>query len=44
MEKEARSAGIVALVNKSDSDATEQLLAHGKVLFGPGRADFQCAS
>ena len=35
VKKEADSAGIFALVNKSDSDATIQLLAHAKRFRGP---------
>lgn len=34
MEKEARSAGISAVICKSDSDAARQLLSHAKELLG----------
>jgi hypothetical protein len=34
VEKEARSAGIAAVIAKSDSDALEQLLARTKALLG----------
>ena len=34
MDKEARSAGIAAVIAKSDSDALEQLLARTKALLG----------
>lgn len=34
MEKEARSAGIFAVISKSDSDAAGQLIAHAKMLLG----------
>ena len=43
MEKEARSAGISALVCKADSDATRQLLAHAKALLGLDGAGVQHA-
>jgi len=39
IEREARSAGISALVSKSDSNAPTQLLAHAKALLGPDGAD-----
>jgi CheY-like chemotaxis protein len=34
MEKEARSAGISAVISKSDTDGLKQLLARAKALFG----------
>jgi DNA-binding NarL/FixJ family response regulator len=34
MEKEARSAGILAVVCKSDSDSSKQLVAHARALLG----------
>jgi len=39
IEREARSAGISALVSKSDSNAPTQLLAHAKALLAPDGAD-----
>ena len=43
VEKEARSAGISALVYKADSDATKQLLARAKAIVEDG-AEIQRAS
>jgi CheY-like chemotaxis protein len=34
MEKEARSAGIFAVISKSDANALRQLTAHSKTLLG----------
>jgi hypothetical protein len=34
LEKEARSAGISAVISKSDSDGLKQLLARAKALLG----------
>jgi hypothetical protein len=34
VEKEARSAGISAVISKSDSDGLKQLLARAKALLG----------
>ena len=39
VEKEARSAGISAVISKSDSDAMTQLLAQAKELLGLDGAD-----
>jgi CheY-like chemotaxis protein len=36
MKKEARSAGISAVISKSDADASRQLVAHAKRLLGLG--------
>jgi CheY-like chemotaxis protein len=44
MEKEARSAGIFAVISKSDADAPQQLLAHAKTAswVGRGRDSGRC--
>jgi CheY-like chemotaxis protein len=34
MEKEARSAGIFAVLSKSDANSSQQLVAHAKTLLG----------
>jgi two-component system, NarL family, nitrate/nitrite response regulator NarL len=34
MEKEARRAGIFAVVSKSDANSSQQLMAHAKTLLG----------
>ena len=39
VEKQARAAGICAVISKSDSDALKQLLAHAKALLGLDGAD-----
>ena len=39
MEKEARSAGISAVVCKSDSDSSTRLVAHARELLGLGGTD-----
>jgi CheY-like chemotaxis protein len=39
MEKEARSAGIFAVISKSDVDASRQLVAHANTLLGFDGAD-----
>lgn len=44
LEAEARSAGIAAVISKSDSDAAKQLLAQAKVLLGPDGAGGRLAS
>ena len=44
MEKEARDAGIFAVVSKSDSNSLQQLMAHAKTLLGLGGADVKYAS
>lgn len=44
LEKEARSAGISAVVSKSDSDSPQQLLTHAKTLLGLNEASVQRAS
>ena len=44
MEKEARSAGIDAVICKSDSDASQQLMAHAKALLGLGRTNIEYVS
>lgn len=44
MEKEARSAGICAVVSKSDSDSLNQLVAHAKALLGARRTELGRAS
>jgi CheY-like chemotaxis protein len=44
MEKEARSAGIAAVICKSDSDASQQLVAHAKALLGLGGANVEYVS
>ena len=44
MEKEARSAGIVAVISKSDVNASRQLVAHAKTLLGLDGADVKYAS
>lgn len=44
VEKEARSAGISAVISKSDSDGLKQLLAHANELLGGDGGDAQRAS
>lgn len=44
LEKEARLAGISAVICKSDSDAPRQLLAHAKGLLGLDGAEARLAS
>jgi hypothetical protein len=44
MEKVARSAGISAVISKSDQAGLKQLLARAKALFGHDRAGAQRAS
>lgn len=44
LETEARSAGIAAVISKSDSDAAKQLLAQAKVLLGLDGARGRLAS
>jgi two-component system chemotaxis response regulator CheY len=44
VEKEARSAGISAVISKSDSDVPKQLLARAKALLGLDGAGAQRAS
>jgi len=44
VEKEARSAGISAVISKSDSDGLKQLLARAKALLGQDGAGAQRAS
>jgi CheY-like chemotaxis protein len=44
MEKEARSAGIFAVVSKSDSDSSQQLVAHVRTLLGLGGTDVRRVS
>jgi CheY-like chemotaxis protein len=44
VEKEARSAGISAVISKSDSDGLKQLLARAKALLGLDGASAQRAS
>jgi CheY-like chemotaxis protein len=44
LEKEARSAGIVAVISKSDVDGLKQLLARAKALLGLDGAGAQRAS
>jgi CheY-like chemotaxis protein len=44
MEKEARSAGISAVISKSDANASLQLVAHAKALLGLDGTDVQFAS
>jgi two-component system, chemotaxis family, chemotaxis protein CheY len=44
VEKEARSAGISAVISKSDPDGLKQLLARAKALLGQDGAGAQCAS
>lgn len=39
MEREARSAGIFAVISKSDANASQQLVAHAKTLLGLDGAD-----
>lgn len=43
VEKEARSAGILAVISKSDSDGLKQLLARAKALLGQDGAGAQRA-
>jgi CheY-like chemotaxis protein len=44
VQKEARSAGIAAVICKSDSDALQQLLGHAKSLLGLDGAPVPCAT
>ena len=44
VENEARSAGISAVISKSDSDGLKQLLARAKLLLGQDGAGAQRAS
>ena len=44
LEREARSAGVSAVVAKSDSDSTQQLLRHAKILLGFNESGVQRAS
>jgi CheY-like chemotaxis protein len=44
VEKEARSAGIAAVISKSDADAPKQLIARAKVLLGLDSLSAQRAS
>jgi two-component system chemotaxis response regulator CheY len=44
VEREARSAGISAVISKSDSDGLKQLLARAKTLLGQDGAGAQRAS
>jgi two-component system chemotaxis response regulator CheY len=44
MEEEARSAGISAVVCKSDSDSSTRLVAHARALLGLGGTDARCVS
>jgi CheY-like chemotaxis protein len=44
IEKEARSAGIFAVISKSDAEASRQLVAHAKTLLGLDAADVKYAS
>lgn len=44
MEKEARSAGVFAVISKSDANASGQLVAHAKALLGLDGADVQFVS
>ena len=44
VEKEAHSAGILAVISKSDSDGLKQLLARAKALLGQDKAGAQRAS
>jgi len=44
VEKEARSAGISAVISKSDPDGLKQLFARAKALLGQDGAGAQCAS
>jgi hypothetical protein len=42
VEKEARCAGIFAVVSKSDTNATQQLVTHAKTLLGLDGAQARC--
>lgn len=44
MDKEARNAGIFAVVSKSDTDSSRQLVAHAKNLLGLSGADVNYGS
>ena len=44
LEREARSAGISAVISKSDSDSSQQLLTHAKALLGLDVSGVQRAS
>jgi hypothetical protein len=44
LEKEVRSAGIAAVISKSDVDGLKQLLARAKTLLGLDGASAQRAS
>lgn len=44
MEKEARSAGIFAVISKSDADSSRQLVAHARSLLRLGGADVKYGS
>ena len=44
MEKEASNAGISAVVSKSDTGSSQQLMAHAKVLLGGDRAEVKYGS
>jgi CheY-like chemotaxis protein len=44
MEKEARHAGIFAVISKSDANSSQQLMAHAKILLGLDGADVEYAS
>jgi CheY-like chemotaxis protein len=44
IEKEARSAGIAAVICKSDSDSSRRLVAHAKALLGLGGANVEYVS
>jgi two-component system chemotaxis response regulator CheY len=44
MEKEARHAGIFAVVSKSDANSLQQLMVHAKALLGLDGADVKYGS
>jgi len=44
IEEEARSAGIFAVISKSEADASRQLVAHAKTLLGLDGVDVKYAS
>jgi two-component system chemotaxis response regulator CheY len=44
IEKEARSAGIAAVICKSDSDSSQRLVVHAKALLGLGGANVEYVS
>jgi CheY-like chemotaxis protein len=44
LDREARAAGIVAVISKSDSDAQKQLLAHTRAILGLDEMGVQRAS